>query len=134
MIDHESEIPVYMQVAAKIRARIDAGEWQPRRRLPSVVHLEQEYGVARNTVLQAISHLRSLGLVYTVRNRGSYVAHGRQTITAEPGMRITARSATEMEAEEFAVTPGAPVFVIERLDSDAEVIPAEVAEIRVPIE
>lgn len=131
MIDDESEFTVYQQIAAVIRARIEAGEY--RRRLPTVTAFEQEFGVARNTVLQAMAHLRDLNIIYTVRNRGSFV---RVTTTAEvspePGMRIFARMPSETEIEDFNLGEQVPVLVIERTGGKVEVLPADSSEIRIP--
>lgn len=133
MIDAEGEQPVYLQVAALLRARIDSGEWQPRRRLPSVVALEHEYGVARNTVQKAIKHLRELGYVYTVPNWGTVVRAGSDNITVivmEPGSRGIYRTATGKEQEQLNLEEDAAVFVLERASGEVEVLPADQVEIR----
>lgn len=73
-IDHDSETPVYQQIAAWIAARITSGELQPRRPIPSEKTLGQEFeGVARTTIRRAVAYLRDQGLIYTVPQRGSYV-------------------------------------------------------------
>lgn len=132
MIDYEADTTVYQQIAADLRSRIDAGEWAPRRRLPSVTHLGQHYGVARQTVLQALTVLRNLGLIYTVRNRGSFVrATAVVEVAPEPGMRITARMPTEVEREELDLGELVPVLVVER-GGLVEVLPADRTEIRTP--
>jgi GntR family transcriptional regulator len=73
MIDSESATPVYLQLAALLRARIQSGELQPNRPIPSEIHLEQQYGVARGTARKSIALLRSEGLVITIRGKGTYV-------------------------------------------------------------
>lgn len=135
MIDPEGEQPVYLQVAALLRARIESGEWQPRRRLPSVVALEHEYGVARNTVLKAIKHLRETGYVYTVPNWGTVVRTGSDNVTIvvmEPGTRGIFRAATLQEQARLGIEDDAAVFVVERGDGEVEVLPADKVEIRGP--
>lgn len=74
VIDHEGPTPLYVQVADAIAARIDAGDLQPNRPIPSENQLVQEYGVARGTARKAIQLLRERGLVITVVGRGTYVA------------------------------------------------------------
>ncbi|GIH91901.1 GntR family transcriptional regulator [Planobispora siamensis] len=131
MIDAESELPVYQQIAAAIRERIEDGTY--RRRLPTVTHLEQEYGVARNTVLQAMSHLRDLGIVYTVRNRGSFVRQVTVTTVApESGMRIIARMPTDVERAELELADDVPVLVVEHPGGRVEVLPADATEVHIP--
>ena len=134
MIDYQSEFTVKEQIAANIRQRIEAGEWAPRRRLPSVTHLEQQYGVARNTILEALGLLRDLGLIYTVKNRGSFVKAGADFITqvvADSGTRIVNRPAHETEIAELELTEHGWVTVVER-GGEVEVLPADKVEIRGP--
>lgn len=76
MIDHEGMTPVYQQVADLLAARIERGELQPNRPIPSEVTLMQEFGIARGTVRHAVSLLRERGLVATVHGRGTFVLPG----------------------------------------------------------
>lgn len=72
-IDHEGDVPVYVQLAGILRARILSGEIPPRRPVPSKRTLIQEFGVAGGTIDKAIDILRGEGLVRTVTGRGIYV-------------------------------------------------------------
>jgi GntR family transcriptional regulator len=72
-VDHEAPQPVYQQIAAILRARIEAGELAPNRAIPSESRLMQEYGVARETARKAVRVLVAEGLVYVVQGRGAYV-------------------------------------------------------------
>lgn len=72
-IDHEGDVPVYMQLAAILRSQIERGEIPPRRPLPSINRLAQEYGIARGSAEKAVQVLRDEGLVRTVIGRGVYV-------------------------------------------------------------
>ncbi len=72
-IDHEAATPVYQQLAAILRARIQSGELPPGRALPSESTLMQEHGIARETARKAVRVLRDEGLVQIVQGRGSYV-------------------------------------------------------------
>jgi DNA-binding GntR family transcriptional regulator len=73
MVDPEGPIPVYQQIADVIAARIERGELQPNRRIPSETALQQEFGVARETARHAVAVLRERGLVVTVPQRGTFV-------------------------------------------------------------
>src|SRR5437868_1794745 len=135
MIDPGGAQPVYLQVAALMRERIESGEWPPNRRLPSETALMHEFGVARNTVHKAIVHLRGLGLVYTVRNWGSVVKAGAEyvaVVTMQPGGRAIIREATSLELVRFDLPEGSPVVVIEGPNDSVEVYPAYTVEIRTP--
>lgn len=72
-IDHEAPQPVYQQIAAILRARIESGELVPDRPVPSESTLMQTYGVARETARKAVRVLVAEGLVYVVQGRGAYV-------------------------------------------------------------
>ncbi|GAA0953729.1 GntR family transcriptional regulator [Nonomuraea longicatena] len=73
MIDREGPIPPYQQIATVIRDRIAAGEIPPGRRIPSLVEMEAEFGVARDTLRKAVQVLKDEGLVETVQGMGVYV-------------------------------------------------------------
>ena len=72
-IDHLSGTPVYVQLAALLRASIKRGEPEPDRPLPSYTTLMQEHGVARGTAAKAVQLLVAEGLVKIVPGRGAYV-------------------------------------------------------------
>jgi GntR family transcriptional regulator len=72
-IDRDGPIPVYQQLAAILRARIEAGELAAGRPVPSESTLMQEHGLARETVRKAVRVLRDEGLVQIVQGRGAYV-------------------------------------------------------------
>jgi DNA-binding GntR family transcriptional regulator len=63
----------WRHIAADLRAKIVGGRWQPGDRLPTIPQLQQQYGVARNTVRNAINHLVDEGLLYTRTGSGIYV-------------------------------------------------------------
>jgi GntR family transcriptional regulator len=73
VVDLYSAEPLYSQVAAILRARIEAGELARLDPLPSEKAIEQEHGVSRDTARRAIRLLRDEGLVFTVPQRGTYV-------------------------------------------------------------
>lgn len=68
-----SPMPLYAQVAALLRRRIEAGEWSVGSQLPTLEALEQEYRVARVTVRQAVSLLEKEGLVWRRQGKGTFV-------------------------------------------------------------
>jgi GntR family transcriptional regulator len=72
-IDHDGATPVYRQIAAVLRGRIEAGVYQPGRPVPSEPQLVGEFGVARLTARKAVRVLADEGLVLIVRGRGAYV-------------------------------------------------------------
>jgi DNA-binding GntR family transcriptional regulator len=71
--DPLAPVPRYRQIAAIIRERIESGELEPNRPIPSEVQIENEFGVARATARRAVAVLRDEGLIVTVPGMGSYV-------------------------------------------------------------
>jgi DNA-binding GntR family transcriptional regulator len=83
-IDRDSILHPYEQIAAWIRARIDAGDLRPGMPIPSETTLGQEFPeVARTTIRRAVKALREEGVVETRPGRGSFV----KTPDAEPPAR-----------------------------------------------
>lgn len=74
MVDPFSPTPLYVQVADLIAGRIARKELEPLKPIPSEDRLAEELGVARGTVRRAVQELRDRGLVFTLPQRGTYVA------------------------------------------------------------
>ena len=60
-------------IAASPRERIGNGTIPSGRRIPRLVELETEFGVARDTLRKAVQVLKDEGLVETVPGMGVYV-------------------------------------------------------------
>lgn len=73
-IDPIAPVPPYRQIADVLRGRIASGKYLPDTRIPTESELVEEFEVARTTARRAVGVLREEGLIYTVPNRGSYVA------------------------------------------------------------
>jgi DNA-binding GntR family transcriptional regulator len=67
-------VPPYKQIAAELRAKIDAGELRPGEQVPSANQLADQYGVNRNTALRALKLLAEEGLITMEQGWGSFVA------------------------------------------------------------
>lgn len=74
MIDPTSPVPRWQQVAEIIRQRIADGTYPAGSRVPSVVQLQAEFGIAQATAQKTLSRLREDGVLYTVPGLGSFVA------------------------------------------------------------
>lgn len=66
----------YLDIASKIQARIEAGEWAPGSKLPRLNDFAAEYGANRDTVGRAVAALESEGYVWAVQGRGIIVRYG----------------------------------------------------------
>ena len=76
MIDPDSPVPPYKQVAAILAGRIERGEITAR--LPSIVDLTAEFGIARTTAAKSRRQLETEGMAelspgmgYFVRRQGA---------------------------------------------------------------
>lgn len=99
----------YLDIAAQIRARIEAGEWEPGARLPRLDDFAEQYEANRDTVGRAIAALESEGVVWAVQGRGIIVRHGmmrlrrprgdlvkRNVVTGNPGYSFPSASGQEV--------------------------------------
>ncbi|MGW4521056.1 winged helix-turn-helix domain-containing protein [Amycolatopsis sp. NPDC004378] len=71
------------QVADKIRASIEAGEFKPGQRLPPNSELTERYNAAKNTVVKAISILSDQGIVESIERSGVFVLNPNDAALAE---------------------------------------------------
>lgn len=133
----------WRDIANDLRAAISRGDFAPGARLPSRSRLMKQYGVAPQTVVNAINALRAEGLVIGLTGSGWYVrrqrpvmrlartrlsraerAAGRGTFTSdaraegwEPRVDVAIRvePASDEIAAELELEPGAEVLVRDRV-------------------
>jgi DNA-binding transcriptional regulator YhcF (GntR family) len=74
VIEFAPDQPRWRQVAQVIRKRIADGTYPPRTRVPSVLQLQAEFGIAAATGQKVHRALREEGLIYTEPGLGSFVA------------------------------------------------------------
>jgi GntR family transcriptional regulator len=65
--------PLYMQVAASLRAKIGASEWTSRAPLPNEVHLARDIGVSVGTLRKALELLEDENLIERRQGLGTFV-------------------------------------------------------------
>jgi GntR family transcriptional regulator len=70
---HGTPVPPSQQLANLLREQIHGGHYGPGDRIPSLVSLAQEHGIAPDTAKKAVRILRDEGLVFTVRGYGTFV-------------------------------------------------------------
>lgn len=64
------------QLADALAAAINEGQWRPGEKLPTESALVERFGVSRTVVREALSQLRTLGLIATRQGSGAYVRSG----------------------------------------------------------
>jgi GntR family transcriptional regulator len=67
-----SQVPLYLQVAAVLRRRVEEGRWAAGAKISTIEELQEEFGVARVTVRQAVELLEKEGLVRREQGRGTF--------------------------------------------------------------
>ncbi|MFI8995730.1 GntR family transcriptional regulator [Streptomyces sp. NPDC053542] len=74
MIDFAPDRPRWRQVADVIRKRIADGTYPAGTKVPSVLKLQEEFGIATATAQKVHRGLRAEGLIYTEVGMGSFVS------------------------------------------------------------
>ncbi len=134
MITPQPDGAVYFQLAGRLRNDILTGRLQPGDRLPSEATLQQQYGLARETVRRAVAILRAEGLVVVHRGHGVVVREHPEVndLIPEPGSTVSARMPTVEERAAHDIPDGVPVFWVIGPDGAGGVFPADRWQLRWP--
>ncbi|MFN4315281.1 MAG: GntR family transcriptional regulator [Chitinophagaceae bacterium] len=74
VIDHNSSLPLHVQVEEMLRKLIDQPEYQNGKLLPNEIHMAQRLGISRSTVRQATNKLVYERLLIRKKGVGTKVA------------------------------------------------------------
>ncbi len=77
MLNPQSPLPLYHQLAERLAAMIRAGEYEDGARIPSEHQLAATYGIGRPTVRQAIDVLVRRHMLIRRRGAGTFVRPGQ---------------------------------------------------------
>lgn len=80
MLNPESPLPLYHQLAELLTMKIRSGEYAPGCRIPSEHQLASGFGIGRPTARQATDMLVRKGLLSRRRGSGTYVCEPRQEV------------------------------------------------------
>lgn len=100
----------YLDIAAQIRARIEAGEWEPGAKLPRLDDFAKQYGANRDTIGRAIAALESEGYVWAVQGSGIIVRHGMMRMRRPRGNLVKRNAATGSPGYSFPSASGQEVW------------------------
>ncbi|WP_166677834.1 GntR family transcriptional regulator [Amycolatopsis arida] len=134
VVDRDSPVPLYFQVAQQLEQAIESGRIPPGTRLDNEIALAEELGLSRPTMRRAIQYLVDKGMLSRRRGVGTHVAHTRVRrpvgLTSlyddlsgagqRPGtivLRNTVGVASADVAEALEVADGTAVVMLERLRS-----------------
>ena len=117
----------FRRIAADLRESIRRGEYAPGHQLPSASALVERYGVARQTVQNAIDLLRAEGLVFGRQGAGWFVSEPTMKYFASLTGPRTTRLEADRRRDTFAQrieTQGKTarqVSTVEELAADADI-------------
>lgn len=86
VLDRNSPVPVYRQLAAWFREKISNQEWKTNFKLDSEIELADQLDLSRGTVRKAVEELISEGLLIRSHGRGTFVSDAEsigQTLATE---------------------------------------------------
>ncbi|GAA5029099.1 GntR family transcriptional regulator [Microbacterium fluvii] len=81
-VDPNSDVPLFAQISASVRADAAAGRLRAGDRLPAAREVADGLGVNLHTVLRAYQELRDEGLVDMRRGRGAVVTDAAAPLAA----------------------------------------------------
>jgi DNA-binding transcriptional regulator YhcF (GntR family) len=100
-IDRAGEIPIGVQLAWALRARIGDGRLAPGRRLPGLRELAEMVGINANTARAVYQRLEQEGLIDSRQGTGTFVA----SVTQEPSAVGQIAADAAQEARRTGVDP-----------------------------
>jgi DNA-binding GntR family transcriptional regulator len=100
----------YLDIAAQIRERIEASEWEPGSLLPRLDDFAVEYEANRDTVGRAIRVLEGEGFVWAVQGRGIVVRYGMMRLRRPRGNLVKRNAATGSPGYSFPSASGQEVW------------------------
>jgi GntR family transcriptional regulator len=93
-------LPLRHQLKQRLLEKIELGEWKPDDLIPSELELQEQFGLSRTTVRQALSDLVHEGLLVRERGRGTFVTPPKMTHSPDAHKGLT-----EFMLEQ-GITPG----------------------------
>lgn len=132
-IDRTSPLPLHHQLKQHLLEKIESGEWKSDDLIPSEQELQDQFGLSRTTVRQALSDLVHEGLLIRERGRGTFVTPPKMTHSPDarkgltefmleqgitPGWRVLEKGVVTADKEtavNLNLSPGSRVYRLSRL-------------------
>jgi GntR family transcriptional regulator len=132
LVDRNSPVPLYFQVAQHLEHLIESGELPAGTRLENEIDLADQLGLSRPTMRRAIGYLVDRGLLVRKRGVGTQVVHAKVRRPVEltslwddlaktgrhPHTRVldfAVQPASDALALELGIPEGTDVYAFERL-------------------
>ena len=125
MLNPDSPLPLYHQLADLLMEQIDAGDYQSGDMLPSEISMAQKYGIGRPTVRQAMSVLLEKHLIERKRGAGTFVKKRTPQIDLFSLAGTSKAFSTQgIETESKIITP---ITTLKRIDDGENPFNGEIA-------
>jgi GntR family transcriptional regulator len=79
-LDRKSAVPLYFQLGAVLKEKVDSGAWQPGDRFPTEREIVEEFGVSRTVIRPALDLLVGEGAIVRIKGSGTFVAPPRRDV------------------------------------------------------
>lgn len=109
MINRNSPISLYYQIAIEIRNRIARGEWKVSDQLPAEMKLAQEYQVSRTTLRQALAYLENEGILLRQRGIGTLIKNNPNRVASTLNFPVS----FSRQMRELGFTPNSKILKAE---------------------
>ncbi|MEP0912706.1 phosphonate metabolism transcriptional regulator PhnF [Leptolyngbya sp. GB1-A1] len=123
----DDALPLYIQIADKLRREINSSVYQKGDQLPTEAELSVRFGVNRHTLRRSIEVLRTEGLVRVDRGRGMFVAS--TPITYALGKRVRYNDALKAQGLQMSYQ----TLAITTIPADAKVAKRLTLAINTPV-
>jgi GntR family transcriptional regulator len=110
-VAYHPSVPRHVQIQRVLRARIDSGEWDGDRPIPTEMELLAEFGVSRTTIREALGVLAREGLIVRHRGRGSFVRSRRRGDDRRPVTNLILGYEAEVKVITLETVP-APAHIV----------------------
>lgn len=113
-LQHESPVPLYIQIKELLQRRIRSGEYSVGARLPSERELAERFAVSRMTARQALRALALEGLTYSRVGKGTFVS------VPKINQELRVLSSFSEDMLQRGLTPSSRVILAEVRAADSE--------------
>lgn len=118
LVMNKAGVSLWRQIGETLAEEIEQGVFAADERLPPAADLAVRFSVNRHTVLKAISHLQSEGLVRIERGRGAHA------LVNPVQFRLGARHFFEQNLRENNLTPSRKILFVRTITASPEVASA----------
>src|SRR3954454_8117039 len=87
-LDHNSDVPLYFQLAAALKVMLEVGAWESGARFASEREIEEEFGVSRAVIRPALDLLVGDGAIFRIKGSGAFVAPPRREVEVAGLVRL----------------------------------------------